>query len=69
MKLTIATVNKALKEAGINGELLKGNGYFYFWGPDFDRCTTTSVMVPQLNCLSLESWLHDAREFIDEANW
>lgn len=64
-RLTIASVNKALREWGIVGELVQGNGYLYFSGDDFDNCRSTSVAVCWLNDLSLVGWLAEARYVIE----
>lgn len=68
-RVTLAAVNVALAAKNIDGELLKGNGYFYFWGPAFDRCSTASVFVTSLNQLTLEQWMSEANHFIEESNW
>jgi hypothetical protein len=61
--LRISTVNRALQAEGIDAELVRGDGYFYFVGPDVELASTTSVMVYRLNQLSLSGWLYEAREF------
>lgn len=65
----IKTVNKALAQAGIRAELVRGDGYFYFWGPDMDLARETGVYgVHRLNDLPLSLWIQEAqaRKMISE---
>lgn len=62
--LTLKTVNKKIASLGINAELIKGDGYFYFWGKDVELCRSTSVMVNQLNCLSIDQWMEELKGFV-----
>lgn len=60
--LTLKKVNAALKQHGISGELVRAEGYFYFWGDDFDLTKEQGVYgVARLNDLSLERWLEEAK--------
>ena len=63
--VTIKQVNKALKEKGIDAELFKGPGYFYFDGPSINLAKSSSVMVPRLNDLPLEQWVEEARLLVN----
>jgi len=65
-RVTVANVNAALRAAGIDAELLKGRGYFYFGGPAVELCYTTSVPTMHLRSLSVEQWLDEARRFAAE---
>jgi hypothetical protein len=56
-RLTIKAVNKNLSAAGIKDELVKGQGYFYFWGDKASSWYSSSVMVPYLNDLTIEQWI------------
>lgn len=67
--LTIKSVNRELKNTFGDGiEILKGDGYMYFWGTKVDRCYTTTVSVHQLNILSLKNWIDEAANLIEESN-
>lgn len=58
--ITIKQVNMALKKAGIDAELCKGSGYFYFWGQDCSGWYTTSVYVNRLNAIpTVERWINE----------
>ena len=59
--LTLKSVNKALAAEGLNLELHKGAGYFYFTGPDSERAECASVFTYRLNDQPLETWVRDAR--------
>lgn len=57
-RLTINNVNKALAAAGIDAELVKGNGYFWFCGNEAVSWFTSSVYVPRLSDLpTVEAWV------------
>lgn len=62
-RLTLNKVNTHLKSIGINGELVKGSGYFYFSGDAFDfRDLESGVYcASRLNDLTLEQWVDEAR--------
>jgi hypothetical protein len=60
MRITINNINKALADAGINAELIKGKGYFYFFGDDVDTCNTTSVYVYRLTSFTIDQWVREA---------
>jgi len=56
--MKIATINKALRARGITDELVKGDGYFYFWGDTAAKWFTSSVPVYRLNHIpTVEGWL------------
>ena len=59
----IKTVNKAIKQAGINAELVRGDGYFYFAGEDVEMSPRSIVYVPRLNDLTIEDWVQEAQTF------
>lgn len=53
-RVTINNVNNALKAAGIDGEIVKGDGYFYFTGPSFEDCRCeTGVYTARLGDMSV----------------
>lgn len=54
-----AQVTKCLRVLGINAELVKGNGYFWFSGPDTEGFYSQSVPVCYLHHLTLEGWLNE----------
>jgi len=58
---TIPAVNKALRAAGIDGELVKGRGYFYFKGNDLPVAYTESVYVNRVDRMSIEQWVEEAK--------
>lgn len=58
-RLTLKSVNAAIKAKGINAELVKGDGYFWFDGVDVEFAYSPSVMVFQLNHLTLEQWMEE----------
>lgn len=62
MRTTLAAVNKALAAAGIDAELVKGRGYFYFVGSDMDCAEEQGVYgVFRLSDLSVTQWVEEAR--------
>lgn len=66
-RLTLASVNKKIGAEGIDAELVQGEGYLYFIGPDVEYAKSTSVMVARLNHLTLERWLEEAKSIHDES--
>lgn len=66
-RLTLASVNKTIGAEGIDAELVQGEGYLYFIGPDVEYAKSTSVMVARLNHLTLERWLEEAKSIHDES--
>jgi len=62
MRTTLAAVNKALAAAGIDAELVKGRGYFYFAGSAVDYAEEQGVYgVFRLSDLSVSQWVEEAR--------
>ena len=55
--MSLKKINAALADAGISDKLVRGEGYFYFIGPNADRWPTSSVMVCHLNQLTLRQWV------------
>lgn len=69
-KLTLKIINKALTELCLKRgfeptQLVKGNGYFYFNSP---KLRETSVYVNKLEALTLEQWLKEFEDKIDESH-
>ena len=61
--LTLKKVNAELTRADIRAELVKGDGYFYFSGQDVELAQEQGVYgVFRLNDLSLEQWVEEARQ-------
>jgi hypothetical protein len=58
-RLTLSQVNREIRRRGIDAELHKGDGYYYFTGADVGHAFETSVMVYRLNDLSLEQWMKE----------
>lgn len=59
-KLTLKTVNAALKAAGHQEELVKGDGYFYFVGGDSAEWKAgTAVYTVRLNDLTVGLWIRE----------
>lgn len=46
-----------LKSKGIDTELVRGKGYWYFWGETEMRWYSSSVSVYYITDLTLEQWL------------
>ncbi len=61
-RVTIKSINRAILDAGLNAEIVRGVGYFYFVGDDVDLRKESSVYVYRLNELSIEEWVEEARE-------
>lgn len=65
--LTLKKVNAELARTGIRAELVKGDGYFYFSGQDVELAQEQGVYgVFRLNDLSLEQWVEEARQRVQD---
>lgn len=60
--ITLRAVNRAIRAAGYDAELVRGRGYFYFIGPAVERATHTGVVVFRLNQLDAAGWVRALRE-------
>lgn len=65
-KITTKAVNKALVANGINAEIVRGEGYWYFSGEGTGTWKSTSVYTMRLNDLSVHEWVEQAKAFCDE---
>lgn len=68
MSTTIKQVNAALRKASIDAELVRGDGYHYFVGPDVEYAFGTVVCTLYTSHLTVEQWLELATEFRDESH-
>lgn len=68
MSATIKQVNAALHRNGYNGELVRGYGYHYFAGDDFDHAFSASVAISYTSHLTVEQWLGWAHRIREESN-
>lgn len=64
--VTKKNINAALKTAGHDAEIWRGEGYCYFYGPDADNLPQCSVYVPYLKDLTVAQWV-EAFEHLKEA--
>ena len=67
--LTYKKVNAELQKLDPTAELVKSikGDYHYFLGDSIRYSYTTSVMVPQLNNLRLETWVFEFKLFQEES--
>ena len=61
---TIKTINKAIASKGY--ELVKGDGYYYFYPLDkqHPQLYDSSVMVHSLNQFTLEQWIQELDDIL-----
>jgi hypothetical protein len=57
-RVTLNRVNAELKALGIDAELVRGNGYFYYWGDDVYNLSY-SVYTCQLGGWTLQQWIDE----------
>lgn len=63
MAISTKIINQALKKAGIDAEIVKGDGYYYFFGKDVEHAREQGVYdVCYLNQLTVEQWVSRARD-------
>jgi hypothetical protein len=69
---SLKQVNTAIKKAGLDIILCKGEGYFYITSDDTDiglylsSLECTSIYVCHLNHQSVEDWVHDVKEILKQ---
>lgn len=68
MRVTINNINKALVEAGLQCEIVKGDGYFWFDGPAVEQCHSTSVATCHLTAYSVDQWVAEAANLASESS-
>lgn len=63
--LTTKKIVKEIKEKfGVDVQMFKGNGYYYFIGNCLEEAKISSVDVYTLNELSLEQWMNEFKRMI-----
>lgn len=67
MSTTIKKINDALKRHGFNGEIVRGDGYHYFVGDDFDHAYSSSIPVMYTSHLTIDECLHEAEKVRTES--
>lgn len=66
MRITKRAIDEALKQAGYDGEVFKGDGYIYFVSPTVEFYNSM-VMTTRFSDLTIESWLHEYRFKLEES--
>lgn len=62
MKATKKTIDQALKAAGLDAEIFKGKGYFYFVGASVDLAYEQGVYgVARFSDLSVDRWVEECK--------
>lgn len=57
---SIKQINKAIKQLNINGELVRGNGYYYFIGELFD--VVPSIYANNLRAYTTEEIIETIKD-------
>jgi len=57
MKVTVQSVNAALRKLGHPEKLRRGNCYYYFEGGNSGGWYSSSVFVNRVDALSIEQWI------------
>lgn len=60
-RATLLKVNAAIKAAGGNDELIRGDGYFYFAGGDAAQWPSSSVTVSHIGAFTVAEWMEERR--------
>lgn len=66
MKSTKRNIDRSLKRAGFDGEILKGDGYVYFASPSV-TFHNSMVMTSNISDLSVDEWLDEYRHKLEES--
>jgi hypothetical protein len=65
MKATKKTIDVALKENGLEAEIFKGNGYFYFVGTSVNLASEQGVYgVARFADLSVDRWVEECKALV-----
>jgi len=73
-KVTVATINKALKERGYKVRVANGKGYHYVYSDDTEtaellaRKFTTSIYVTHANKMTVDAWIKDVDMILNSEN-
>lgn len=65
---TVADINRALMNLGIDAKIHRADYYHHFYGADVEWSHNTSVAVCYTRSMTLASWLDYARDFV-HASW
>lgn len=66
MKATKKTIDAALKENGLDAEIFKGNGYFYFVGKSVNLASEQGVYgVTRFADLSVDRWVEECKALVE----
>lgn len=66
-RATLPRVNAEIRRRGINAGLVKGKGYLYFVGPAVELAIETSIYVPHVGDLSVETWMQELDALVQES--
>ena len=66
MRVTKKAIDKALNEAGFDGEVHKGQGYVYFASPTV-TFHDSMVMTPRFSDLPIDRWVSEYRSKLKES--
>ena len=61
-RVTIQSINQAIRKIDPESELVKGHGYFYFRGGIADKFEGQGVYAYHLTDLSLDEWVGEFKE-------
>ena len=65
-RATIPAINKAIAALGIEAELIRAKGYFYFTGPSVETCSRQGVYgVTRVGDLTVEQWLGELKDIME----
>jgi len=67
MKSSKQNIDNAIKKLGIEAEIFKGNGYFYFVGKSMDFAKQQGIYgVYRFSDLSLDRWVEECKELVKQ---
>lgn len=58
-RVTVAQINKAFADRGINERIGKGKDHFYFYGGDAVKWSHTCVFVTRVNDFDVHGWMRE----------
>lgn len=66
--LTLKSVNRELQKTFPDFELVKGDGYFYIWGPNCESWQSSMIYTNTINQLTLQQWMESCASVIITGN-
>ena len=58
-RVTVAQINKAFEERGVQERIGRGKDHFYFFGGDAPKWSNTCVFVDKVSSFDVAGWMRE----------